>query len=274
MQVDMSTDYQKMKDYYLILEIDRNADFRTVKKAYFRRAKECHPDLFPNDTGKEEEFKELVEAFDILSDPVSRYHYDNGEWERRSVNSSNTSYFHFGFDAEAIMDSLADDVLEEMIVGNTIPRKTTLQTLMCDLGNTQKFCHFRYAKNLFYSGNVREAQIEFEQAVEWSPLNILYRYYLGKSCAVLSNWRAAEKHFCIALQIGVSRHPPQQLNRIRKELASVYEKKKGLFARFFRKKVPAPTLSCTPEEQLRNRAGREMDRLERRSEYNNSRLNP
>jgi len=266
----------KTKDYYSVLGIQRNADFRTVKKAYFRRAKECHPDLFQGAEGKEEEFKELVEAFDVLSDPVSRYHYDKGECEYAATSySRDISGLHFGFNAEAIMDSLADDILEEVIVGNTIPRNTTLRTLMGDLENTQKFCRFRYAKNLFYSGNVKEAQSEFRQAVNWSPSNILYRYYLGKTCAVLSHWKAAEKQFRIALQIGVSRHPPQQLNRIRKELAYIHEKKKSLLAKLFRRKVPAPTVSCTPEEQLRDRVGREMDRLERRAEHRkSSRLNP
>ena len=58
-------------NHYEILGIARECEFAALKKAYYRRARECHPDRFGNDPGKAEEFKLVVEAFVTLSD-ISR----------------------------------------------------------------------------------------------------------------------------------------------------------------------------------------------------------
>lgn len=67
---------QKPKDYYKILGIDRNASDEDIKKAFKKRSKETHPDLHPNDKEKEEEFKQVNEAYQILSDKDKKYAYD------------------------------------------------------------------------------------------------------------------------------------------------------------------------------------------------------
>lgn len=64
------------KDYYKILEISKTAETPEIKKAYRRLAKEMHPDLNPNDEQSEERFKEIAEAYDVLSDPDKRSQYD------------------------------------------------------------------------------------------------------------------------------------------------------------------------------------------------------
>ena len=63
-------------NYYEILGIGRECGFAALKKAYYRRARECHPDRFGNAPEKVEEFKLLVEAFVTLSDPEKRRQYD------------------------------------------------------------------------------------------------------------------------------------------------------------------------------------------------------
>lgn len=73
----------KRKDYYKILGIDKNASIDDIKKAYRKRAMVHHPDRHPNATEgekKEQEikFKEVGEAYGILSDPKKRLCYDNG----------------------------------------------------------------------------------------------------------------------------------------------------------------------------------------------------
>lgn len=64
------------KDYYDILGVDRNADAKTIKAAYRRLARECHPDVNPDDPEAEERFKELSQAYAVLSDPEKRAAYD------------------------------------------------------------------------------------------------------------------------------------------------------------------------------------------------------
>ena len=64
------------RDYYEVLGVDKNASAEDIKKAYRAKAKECHPDLHPNDKQAEARFKELNEANEVLSDPEKRAQYD------------------------------------------------------------------------------------------------------------------------------------------------------------------------------------------------------
>lgn len=63
------------KDFYKILGVDRNADAAAVKKAYRRLARKYHPDV-SKESDAEERFKELQQAYDVLSDPEKRKAYD------------------------------------------------------------------------------------------------------------------------------------------------------------------------------------------------------
>lgn len=64
------------EDYYKILGIDRNADEKEIKRAYRRLARKYHPDVNPGDKTAEQKFKEINEAYEVLSDPKKRADYD------------------------------------------------------------------------------------------------------------------------------------------------------------------------------------------------------
>jgi molecular chaperone DnaJ len=64
------------RDYYEVLGVPRDADLEAIKKAYRRAALDCHPDRHPGDHTCEERFKDLSEAFQVLSDPEKRELYD------------------------------------------------------------------------------------------------------------------------------------------------------------------------------------------------------
>lgn len=64
------------KDYYKILGVGRNADQKEVRKAYRRLARQYHPDVNPGDRSAQERFKEINEAYEVLSDPEKRQKYD------------------------------------------------------------------------------------------------------------------------------------------------------------------------------------------------------
>jgi curved DNA-binding protein len=64
------------KDYYQILGVDKKASAEEIKKAYRKLALKYHPDRNKGDAGAEEKFKELGEAYAVLSDPEKRKQYD------------------------------------------------------------------------------------------------------------------------------------------------------------------------------------------------------
>ena len=84
------------RDYYEVLGIGRNADAKEIKKAYRKLAKKYHPDMNPGDKQAEQKFKEITEAYNVLSDTEKKKLYDQygfaafeegsaeSVWKRRS----------------------------------------------------------------------------------------------------------------------------------------------------------------------------------------------
>lgn len=95
------------RDYYEVLGVDKNATEADIKSAYRKKAKECHPDLHPNDKTAEERFKELNEANEVLSDPEKRKRYDQFGFDGPQMGGMGAEGFDFsgmgGF--ESIFDS-------------------------------------------------------------------------------------------------------------------------------------------------------------------------
>ena len=82
----------QFKDYYDILGVERTADQKDVKKAFRKKARENHPDVNRDDPGAEARFKDINEAYEVLSDSEKRAMYDRygTDWQR---------YRDAGFDA-------------------------------------------------------------------------------------------------------------------------------------------------------------------------------
>ena len=65
-----------MSNYYDVLGVDKGATEKEIRQAYRRLARQYHPDVNKNDAAAEEKFKEINEAYGVLSDEDSRKKYD------------------------------------------------------------------------------------------------------------------------------------------------------------------------------------------------------
>ncbi|MQA85957.1 MAG: molecular chaperone DnaJ [Streptosporangiales bacterium] len=91
------------KDYYAVLGVRRDANQDEVKRAYRRLARELHPDVNP-DPETQERFKEVTQAYEVLSDPEKRQMYDLGVDPFASARAG-PSGFDAGFPFSDIMDA-------------------------------------------------------------------------------------------------------------------------------------------------------------------------
>src|ERR1700730_2308309 len=74
----------EFRDYYKVLGVERNATGAQIKSAYRKLARKHHPDVTAGNKGAENKFKEINEAYQVLSDPEKRKKYDllGADWER------------------------------------------------------------------------------------------------------------------------------------------------------------------------------------------------
>src|SRR6266540_5773538 len=109
------------KDYYKILGVDRKASEDEIRKAYRKLAMQYHPDRNPNDKQAEDRFKEINEAYQVLSDQKKRAYYDRlgsdySNWQRRGAPGDfNWGEYSGGFPGGSTRVNMED--FEEMFGG-------------------------------------------------------------------------------------------------------------------------------------------------------------
>jgi molecular chaperone DnaJ len=91
-------------DYYAVLGVRRDAANDEIKKAYRRLARELHPDVNP-DPQTQDRFKEITQAYEVLSDPEKRQMYDLGADPFAPAGGAGAAGFGAGFPFSDIMDA-------------------------------------------------------------------------------------------------------------------------------------------------------------------------
>ncbi|MBP7032463.1 MAG: J domain-containing protein [Chloroflexi bacterium] len=86
------------KDYYKTLGLDKTAKEADIKSAYRRLARKYHPDVNPGKPEAEEKFKEINEAYQVLSDPEKRQKYDQfgSQWQQYRSSGGSPEDFNWG----------------------------------------------------------------------------------------------------------------------------------------------------------------------------------
>ena len=94
---------QSKRDFYKILGVSKTASDADIKKAFYQLAKQHHPDLVK---GSEDKFKEINEAYEVLSDGLKRREYDNSSsYSGSEGGASKAQYgtkttYHYGYGAK------------------------------------------------------------------------------------------------------------------------------------------------------------------------------
>jgi DnaJ-class molecular chaperone len=91
----MSRRTKEFKDYYSILKVSPDSSLEEIKKSFRKMALELHPDHNPNDPASEEKFKEVTEAYGVLSDPPKKNEYDRFRADYISGRTTGSSNFHY-----------------------------------------------------------------------------------------------------------------------------------------------------------------------------------
>jgi curved DNA-binding protein len=87
-----------VKDYYKTLGVSKSASQEDIKKAYRKLARKHHPDVNPGDQAAEERFKEINEAYEVLSDAEKRKKYDQfgAQWQQYERTGGRPEDFNWG----------------------------------------------------------------------------------------------------------------------------------------------------------------------------------
>jgi len=113
----MSRRTKEFKDYYSILKVSQGSSLEEIKKSFRKLALELHPDHNPNDPASEEKFKEVTEAYGVLSDPPKKAEYDRFRADYlagRTTGSSNFRYSQEDIFSSMFRGENAREIFEEL----------------------------------------------------------------------------------------------------------------------------------------------------------------
>lgn len=141
------------KDYYNILRVDKKASKEEIKKAYRKLALKYHPDKNTGDKGFEEKFKEISEAYNILSDDKKRSHYDMfGSNKQQGFSRGNPYANPHGFGGFGFNDDIFEAFFRRKNQEPTVKRGSHIRVRV---QFTLQELYHGFSKSITYNKKVR-----------------------------------------------------------------------------------------------------------------------
>ncbi|WP_114994321.1 DnaJ C-terminal domain-containing protein [Synechococcus sp. UW179A] len=103
------------RDYFKVLGVERSADADAIKRAFRKLARQYHPDVNPGDTMAEAKFKEVSEAYEVLSDPDKRRRYEQFGQYWNQAGASGSGPGAAGFDVDFGRYGNFDDFINDLL---------------------------------------------------------------------------------------------------------------------------------------------------------------
>ena len=160
------------KDYYAILGIEKKASADDIKKKFRKLALKYHPDRNPGDKQAEARFKEISEAYEVLSDPEKRRKYDQfGQyWQQAgqewSPNGANVDFGGFDFGQYANFDEFINELLGRFSTPGEAGARTRNYSYRTPSGGQTGFGDFRDFSG--FSGGAQSAAVDREATIRLS----------------------------------------------------------------------------------------------------------
>ena len=165
-------------DFYELLGVDRSANQDEIKKAYRRLARELHPDANPGDAEAESRFKQVAEAYEVLSDPEKRARYDRfgtsgsaaggmgDPFAATGLGDLFDAFFNAGARAEPTnkrgvdLEVVVELTLEESVVGvaKDVAVRTAVPCDTCEATGARPGTDVRRCEQCGGSGQVRQVR--------------------------------------------------------------------------------------------------------------------
>ena len=178
------------RDYYKILKVSRNASTEEIKDAYRRLAREYHPDLHPGNPTAEERFKEICQAYEVLSDSVQRSEYDQG-FEPMKSQQHKREKSHQDFYVRAVAKALNKDyqgAVEDY-------------TQAIELNPQFVEAYLKRAATFYKLGDDRGTLKDCTQALQIKPNLAIAYYYQGRARYRLGYTQAALEAYNQAIRL-------------------------------------------------------------------------
>ncbi|PSO48462.1 MAG: molecular chaperone DnaJ [Cyanobacteria bacterium SW_9_44_58] len=184
------------QDYYEILRVSENATQEEIKKSFRRLARDCHPDLHPNDARAAERFRILREAYEVLSNTEQRKKYDRRRQKRSSRNQKqNTSQVYYVRGAEKLL------IKDYRGAINALTEAIRLNGRFIE-------AYLKRCEAYLAVGKDRALLEDCQRILRYQPDNAIAYYYRGRARQRLGYTDSAVKAYNKAIRLQTNFAPP------------------------------------------------------------------